>query len=273
MPKHLTDAQIEQYHARGYVFPLRALSAAEMAATRRKLEAFEARVGGPASEHLKVKAHLPLRFLTDIVTHPRILDAVEDVLGPNLLCWGSAFFQKEAGDRRFISWHQDSYYYGIEPACTCTAWVAFSPSTVRSGSVRVIPGSHLAQAAFVETPSAHNMLPRGQTILDVDESKAVHMNLDPGEFSIHHEAIVHSSEPNNADDRRIGLSIHYIPTHARLAKYRLPDGRKPMAALVRGVDAFHHWEHEPLTALDFDPALYARLDDLRREFFSRRRVD
>ena len=81
---------------------------------------------------------------------------------------------------------------------------AFSTSNVLSGSVRVIPGSHRAQAEFVETPDAHNMLVRGQTIKNVDASKAVHMNLEAGEFSIHHESIVHSSEPNNSDDRRIG---------------------------------------------------------------------
>ena len=271
MPKHLTDAQIAQYHRDGCVFPMRALSPAEVAVARRKLEDFEKRVGGEAQDHLKVKAHMPFRFLSDIIAHPRILDAVEDVIGPNILCWGSAFFQKNAGDLRYVSWHQDSYYYGIEPACTCTAWFAFSTSNVKSGSVRVIPGSHLAQARFVESPDANNMLRRGQTIPDVDASKAVHMNLEAGEFSLHHEAIVHSSEPNNSDDRRIGISIHYIPTHARMTKFVKGDAR-PKAALVRGVDAFNYWDHETLPEVEFDEVVFAELARAREEFFARRKA-
>ena len=270
MPKLLTDAQIEQYHTQGYVHPFGALSVSEAAAARRELEAFEARVGDEAQKFLAFKAHLPFKFMSDIIRHPRILDAVEDVLGPNILCWGSSFFQKNAHDPRFISWHQDSYYYGMDPSNTCTAWLAFSVSNEASGSVRVIPGSHLRQMEFVNTPTEHNMLPRGQTIVGVDESKAVQMNLAPGEFSLHHEAIVHNSDPNRSDDRRIGLSIHYIPTSTRQVKY-VEAGRKPVASLVRGVDAYGYWDPEPVAELDFDPAMFDRLMQMRREFFARTR--
>jgi non-haem Fe2+, alpha-ketoglutarate-dependent halogenase len=270
MPKLLTDAQIEQYRARGYVCPFRALSAEEAGAARREIEDFEASVGDEAQKFLSFKAHLPFRFLSDIIRNRRILDAVEDVLGPNILCWGSSFFQKNAHDPRFISWHQDTYYYGMDPPNTCTAWLAFSTSDEVSGSVRVIPGSHLKQMEFVNTPTENNLLGRGQTILGVDESKAVHMNLAPGEFSLHHEAIIHNSEPNNSDDRRIGLSIHYIPTSTRQVKYVAKD-RKPQAALVRGIDEFGYWDPEPVTAMDYDPAMLDKLAQMRREFLTRER--
>lgn len=270
MPKLLSDAQVEQYHTKGYVYPFRALSAADAAATRRKIEAFEAQVGDEAQKFLSFKAHLPFKFLSDIIRHPRILDAVEDVLGPNLLCWGSSFFQKNAHDPRYISWHQDSYYYGMEPSNTCTAWLAITTSNIASGCVKVIPGSHLQQVDFVNTPTENNLLPRGQTIVGVDESKAVCMQLQPGEFSIHHEAIIHNSEPNNSDDRRIGLSIHYIPTSTRMVKY-VKDDQKPLAALVRGVDEFGYWNHEPVTEMDFDPAMFDQLMAMRRDFFARTR--
>jgi ectoine hydroxylase-related dioxygenase (phytanoyl-CoA dioxygenase family) len=270
MPPLLTDAQVEQYRVRGYVFPFRALNPAEAAAARREIEEFEATIGDEAQKFLSFKAHLPFRFLSDIIRNPRILDAVEDVLGPNLLCWGSSFFQKNANDPRFISWHQDSYYYGMDPPNTCTAWLAFSTSDETSGSVRVIPGSHRREMEFVNTPSQNNLLPRGQTIVGVDESKAVHMNLEPGEFSIHHEAIVHNSEPNRSDDRRIGLSIHYIPTSTRQVRY-VEKGRKPLAALVRGVDEFGYWDREPVTEMNYDPAMFDKLMQMRREFFARQR--
>jgi non-heme Fe2+,alpha-ketoglutarate-dependent halogenase len=270
MPKMLTMAQVEQYNRDGYVHPFRVLSTSEARGIRDNIEAFEARMGDEAQKFLAFKAHMPFKWLTDIVRHPRILDAVEDVLGPNLLCWGSSFFQKNARDPRYISWHQDSYYYGLDPSNTCTAWVAISTSNIASGCVKVIPGSHLTQLEFVNEPDPNNLLSRGQTIKNVDLSKARSMELQPGEFSLHHEAIVHNSEPNNSDDRRIGLSIHYIPTSTRMVKYLEP-GKKPSAMLVRGVDAYNHWEHEPATEVDFDPALLDRLIAMKRSFITRTR--
>lgn len=270
MPKAITAAQVEQYHKNGYCFPFRALSTEEAAVARRKLEDIEAKVGAEAYTFLNFKAHLPFKFLTDIIRHPRILDVVEEVIGPDILCWGGGFFQKNAHDGRFISWHQDSYYYGIEPANTCTAWLAFSPSNERSGSVQVIPGSHFEQRDWVETPSEKNMLMRGQTIPGVNRAEAVSMNLEPGEFSIHHESIVHGSDPNESDDRRIGFSIHYIPTDSRQVKYTSPDF-KPMAALVRGVDKYNYWDHEDLTDKEFDEEVLANLGRMRQQFFARRK--
>lgn len=270
MPKMLTDAQVEQYHRDGYVHPFRVLSTEEARSVRNKIEAFEARMGDEAQKYLAFKAHMPFKWLTDIVRHPRILDAVEDLLGPNLLCWGSSFFQKNARDPRYISWHQDSYYYGLDPSNTCTAWVAISTSNIASGCVKVIPGSHLTQLEFVNQPDENNLLSRGQTIKGVDESKARCMELQAGQFSLHHEAIVHNSEPNGSDDRRIGLSIHYIPTSTKMVKYR-QTGKKPMAMLVRGIDAFNHWDHEPVTEVEFDPVLLDRLGQMKREFITRER--
>ena len=270
MPKMLSETQVEQYHTQGFVHPFRALSTDDAAMLRREIETFEARVGDEAQKFLSFKAHMPFKSLTDLVRHPKILDAVEDVLGPNLLCWGSSFFQKNAHDPRYISWHQDSYYYGMEPANTCTAWVAISTSNIASGCVKVIPGSHTTQAEFVNAPDPNNLLSRGQTILNVDASLAVNMELLPGEFSLHHEAIIHNSEPNNSDDRRIGMSIHYIPTGTRMVKYR-QEGKKPAAMLVRGIDAFGYWDQEPTTEMDFDPAMFDQLVAMRKEFFARTR--
>jgi len=272
MPKLLTDEQVEQYERDGYVHPFRALSESDAEALRDRIEAFEEDQGCEAPQALVFKAHLPFRWLSDIITHPRILDAVEDVLGPNLLCWGSSFFQKNAQDPRFVSWHQDTYYYGLEPPETLTAWLSITHSNLESGCVRVIPGSHRSRevVAFENVTHENNLLARGQTIAGVDEEAAVPMVLEPGEFSMHHEAVVHGSDPNRSDDRRIGLSIHYIPTHVQRVKYNRP-GVKPRAALVRGVDEYGYWEHEALPVLDFDPARLEELETMRREFMSRNR--
>lgn len=270
MPKMLSGPQVEKYHRDGYVHPFRVVSTAEAAKIRQRIEDFEASMGDEAQKFLAFKAHMPFKILTDLVRHPRILDAVEDLLGPNLLCWGSSFFQKNAHDPRYISWHQDSYYYGLEPSNTVTAWVAISTSNIASGCVKVIPGSHLTQYDFINKPDPNNLLSRGQTIVGVDEAKAVSMELQPGEFSLHHEAIVHNSEPNNSDDRRIGMSIHYIPTSTKMVKYLEP-GKKPTAMLVRGFDAYNHWDHEPATDVDFDPAMLDKLIAMKKAFITRTR--
>lgn len=272
MPKILTDEQVQRYETDGYVYPFRALGDADAQALRARIEAFEAEQECEAQQALVFKAHLPFRWLYEVITHPRILDAVEDVLGPNLLCWGSSFFQKNAHDPRFVSWHQDTYYYGLEPPETLTVWLSITHSNLESGCVRVIPGSHQSREVvpFDNVTHEDNLLARGQTIVGVDEAAAVSMILKPGEFSMHHEAVVHGSEPNRSNDRRIGLSIHYIPTHVRRVKYNQPRVR-PRAALVRGVDEYGYWEHEALPDTDFDPARLAELETMRREFISRDR--
>ena len=123
--------------------PLRALSEASAGALRNRIEAFEKAQACEAQQALAFKAHLPFSWLSDVITNPIILDAVEDILGPNLLCWGSSFFQKNANDPRFVSWHQDTYYYGLEPPETLTVWLSITMhSNSESGCVRVVPGSH-----------------------------------------------------------------------------------------------------------------------------------
>ena len=267
MPKTLTEQQVAGFRRDGFVFPIDALTAAEAGAAVDCLERYERDTGERAMATLAHKSHLPFRRFSDIVRHPRILDAIEDLIGPDILCWGSSFFVKEARDPGYVSWHCDTYYYGIEPRETVTAWVAFTPSDRESGCIRCIPGSHLADTAFDEAPDPDNLLTRGQTTRDVDEARAVHMKLAAGQVSIHHECTVHSSEPNRADYRRVGLSIHYCPTRARQTRY----AERPAAALVRGTDRYGHWAPEPRTEMEFDAEAAARMKAIRAGFLGRRR--
>lgn len=270
MPKHLTDQQVARFRRDGFIFPLTALGAAEAQACADRLAAYERDTGRLAADSLSFKAHMPFGLFSGLIRNPRIVDAVEDLLGPDLVCWGSSFFVKEPGSESYISWHADTYYYGLEPQQTVTVWVAFTPSNEVSGCIRCIPGSHKVEQAFDEAPSEHNMLGRGQTTRDVDEAKAVHMPLEPGQFSIHHECTVHGSLPNRADHRRIGYSIHYCPADVRQTQYR-PEDERPAAALVRGVDAAGYWQHEKQTEADFDPAAWQWAEEQRRLFLSRGR--
>src|ERR1700720_3926987 len=135
MPKALAEAQIAAYARDGYLAPVRALSEAEARALRAKREAIEAGMGGPLRGDLRHKTHLLFPFLADLVRHPTILDAIEDLLGPDILCWSSNFFIKEAADPAFVSWHQDSTYWGLSAPDVATAWVALTPSNAENGAM------------------------------------------------------------------------------------------------------------------------------------------
>ena len=192
-------------------------------------------------------------WLDDLIRDPRILDAVEDLLGPDL-CWSSSFFIKEARDPAFVSWHQDSTYWGLSEPDVVTAWVALSESSIESGAMRMVPGTHTEQVAHRNTFAPDNLLSRGQEIMvEVDEARAVDVVLHPGEMSLHHVRMFHGSPPNRSADRRIGYAIRYIPTHVRQIA-----GAGDTATLVRGVDAYHHFLPEEPPAADLDPAARAR---------------
>jgi non-haem Fe2+, alpha-ketoglutarate-dependent halogenase len=238
--KALTEAAVRQYQEHGYCFPVPALSLTEAAGLLSRLEAFEAGAG-PLSGKLRHKPHLLFTWLNDLIRHNRILDAVEDIIGPEILCWGTSFFIKEPRTRSFVSWHQDSTYWGLDPADVITAWVAFSDADAENGAMRVIPGSHkLDQVPHQDTFRSDNLLSRGQEIaVDVDERQAVMMPLRAGEMSLHHVRLFHGSDPNPSDRRRIGFAIRYIPTYVRQVA-----GTHDSATLVRGVDRHGHFSQE-----------------------------
>jgi non-heme Fe2+,alpha-ketoglutarate-dependent halogenase len=238
--RSLTEDGVQRYRDAGYLAPIRVLSTEEAALIRAKLEAFEAD-SGPLAGKLRQKSHLLFTWLNDLIRHQRILDAVEDIIGGDILCWGTSFFIKEPRNPSFVSWHQDSTYWGLEPADIVTAWVALSDSTPENGAMRVIPGSHtMAQVPHRDTFHAENLLSRGQEVMvDVDDAEADTLALKAGEMSLHHVRLIHGSEPNPSDQRRIGFAIRYLPTYVRQAA-----GPHDWATLVRGEDRFGNFELE-----------------------------
>lgn len=256
MGKILTDEQVRRYRDNGIHFPVNGFSAEEAAGFRRQFEAIERRDGGRMSARTNKKPHLLVPWIADLIRSPKILDAVEDVLGPNILCWSSQFFAKDPNDPGFISWHQDATYWGLSTDDVLTVWVALSPSTVETGCMRVVPGTHKKQVEHRDTFQETNMLSRGQEIaVDVREEDAVDVVLQPGQFSMHSVLLFHGSKPNRGDDRRIGYAIRYIPTHVKQTV-----GATDSATLVRGVDEFKHFEHEqrPAAAFDEEAVLHHR---------------
>ena len=249
----LPEAAIAHYREHGYYAPIRVLSAAEAGNIRRRLEAHET-AHGPLKGSMRHKSHLLFTWLDGLIRHPAILDAVEGVIGPDILCWSSTFFIKEAHDAGFVSWHQDSTYWGLDPADIVTAWVALSESTAENGAMRVIPDTQkLEQVVHRDTFDPNNLLTRGQEIaVEVDENKAAMLSLQPGEMSLHHVRLIHGSDPNPSEKRRIGFAIRYLPTHVRQVV-----GTRDSATLVRGVDKFGNFEPEYAPDRDLSDAAVA----------------
>ncbi len=254
MPKELNEDAIAQYFNDGYYFPVEILNKDEVAENRANLEKFESEQGTPIGGAQRNKSHLLFVWVDDLMRHPRILDVVEDLIGPDILCWNTLFWVKEAHSEAFVSWHQDLNYWGLDTDKLVTVWLALSPASLESGCMRVLPGSHKGDLMPHQDEYAdNNMLTRGQEVaVEVDESLAVSMPLRPGEISLHNGRLAHASLPNNSPDRRIGLSLHYMPTDTRQII-----GDWDTAALVRGENKFNYFEPAPRPAKDLDPEAVA----------------
>ena len=261
MGKSLSDEQVAQFNRDGFLFPLDVYTPDEAAGLYDKFAAMEKKLGHEPQERFRIKAHLPFPWLCDIVKHPSIVNAIEDIVGPNVLCWGASFFTKQANDPRFVSWHTDTFYYGFEPAETITAWLPFNDATLESGCVKYIPGSHKQQTVHEIIKDENNLVQQGQNALNVPEDKAVAAELKAGQVVLHHESVVHGSGPNNANHARIGFSIHYIAPHVRETRF---DGASAM--LLRGENIGDNWSLDPEPTVDYDPICIDWMDQTRAKF-------
>lgn len=241
----LTQDQQGGFRENGYCFPIRVLQDAETDEFRRQFDRFYAhhkeRLDAlPPNKQSAIYAHthISLHWVYRIASHPNVLDAVESLLGPNLLIWDSVWFIKRPGDAKFISWHQDATYWCLHPPTAITAWIALSDSVLMNGCMRVIPGSHLRHLPHRDTYGADNALSRGQEIeVEVNENEAVDVALQPGQMSLHDISIVHGSKANASDRPRIGIAVRYITPEV------VQDGNvRQFAMLVRGTDEFHHYD-------------------------------
>jgi non-heme Fe2+,alpha-ketoglutarate-dependent halogenase len=255
----LSDTAISRYEQDGVLFPVRVMAEVDALKLRRQMEDCERRRG---RLHYAPKPHLVLPFVAELVRHPAVLDAVESLVGPDVLLWDSSFIVKEPGDGKRVSWHQDLTYWGLEPTeSVVSIWLALAPATVESGAMKMIPASHLGPIRrHRDTFASDNILTRGQEIAEeIDESRAVDIVLAPGEMSLHHGRIFHGSQPNRSADRRIGFNAQYIA-----ARVRQVVGRWDSATLVRGRDSFGHFSPEPGPAAEYDPACVAFQEEMAK---------
>src|SRR5215831_17508595 len=260
MAMTLSRAQVEGYSQNGFVSPVTALTREEAARYRAKLDDFEGAIGGlltseATDPRYRSRTHVLLAWVHGLVRYPAILDAVEILIGPDILVFTSTWFIKEPGSAAIAAWHQDATYFGLRPHLHVTAWVALTDATAANGCMEFLPGSHergqLPHTAGVVAESVN----RARQAVDgaVDDRPAVHAPLRAGEFSLHHTLTLHRSQPNRSRGRRIGLGISYVPTRVRHVSEKV----KAPAMLVRGADAFGHFHLEPAPRADLDAAAQA----------------
>ena len=231
------------YERDGYAFPIRVMGLDQAAAYRSQLEAVEKDVAGDKEKCKAIRSfgNLVLPFIDEITKNDTVTGPVSELLGEDLLVFGVSLFAKDARSTSYVSWHQDLHYWGLDNDEEVTAWLALSPATVESGCMRFVPGSHHTILEHADTFHEDNLLTRGQEIaVEVDEKDAVDAVLQPGEMSLHHGRLLHASNPNSSDDRRIGLAIRYITTKQKQAV-----GGGTIATLARGKDAYGHFELAP----------------------------
>jgi hypothetical protein len=248
MPKALTQDQVDQFHRDGYAAGIQVMPAEEAIAIRHRVEALEKETGKPPGKTLRVKSHLILPWVLEIARDPRILDVVEDILGPDILLFISVIWDKQPGDKTFVSYHQDGTYYGFDRRASVNLWMALSEANEKTGCMRFLPGSHKGGIReHLELGGEKNLLTRGQTVVDVNEDDAVDIVLKPGQCSIHHEDLIHGSHPNTGEDRRMGYAMVYLTPQVK------PLVGRRAALLVRGEDKYDHWDYDPVPRYAFDP--------------------
>ena len=265
----LSDEQISQYWNDGYLFPVSVFTAAEASAYRAELEEIEQEWFGsealprPLNQYKRVHSEIVMPLASQMALSPQVLDAVEGILGPDVMIWGAEFFIKEAQSPHIVTMHQDLTYWGFgETSNQVTAWIALSSSTVNSGCMDLVGGSHKQSLLpHNDTMAENNLLSRGQEVVaTVTEEDKTNVELQPGEMSLHHGQCIHGSGPNTSNDRRIGFAVRYISTEARQQSKN-----REYAMLARGIDRTDGFIHyAPPTRL-FDPACTELYEEVRRE--------
>lgn len=251
MAKKLSQNQVDAYRRDGFLGGIPVLNASEVNRFRAELEVFEATTGKPLDFPERSKSYLLFGWADAIVHHPPVLDAVEDVIGPDILVYHTTMNIKEARNKAYIPWHQDDDYFHLDPPEHVTAWVALSEASEDAGCMRMIPGSRTdGLLPHAGKPEKDHLIRLGKAIHDrFGEDDGVAVPLKAGEMSLHHTHTIHSSGANHNDDRRIGYAVSYVPAHVRPSTYP-----RTSVLLARGQDRHGYFKHEKRLAVPLSEA-------------------
>lgn len=242
---HLKPQQIEAYETDGFLSGLRVVNETQALEYQKEYEALENRLGREECQTGLLDRHFEERFIWEIAANPNVLDVVESLIGPDILLLATHFFSKYGPSDKFVAWHQDVTYWGLEPPISITAWYALDDSDPGNGCMKAIPGTHRYDIVeHGKSGSGQNLLSADQEIRVApdDEKRAVDLILKAGEISLHDGKVIHGSEPNRSSRRRCGLTLRYIPPHIHQVEGQ---GRPYQPILVRGEDTHGHFKNRP----------------------------
>jgi len=235
---YLSSNQLKQYKDEGFVSPINIFSKEKAKEIRNEIELIENKIPDELEKSGRYNAHLISPLLDEVTHNSKILDAVQSLIGENILVCGTTLFIKNPNEQGFVSYHQDAKYIGLEPHNWVTAWVAITDSNEKNGCMRMWSGSHKDKLKEHDQKfNEGNLLTRGQTVMNVPKEKTTSLILDAGQMSLHHPTVVHGSELNKSNDRRIGFVIQsYIGTNVKQVL------GKNSVQLARGADEFNYHE-------------------------------
>ena len=246
----LSEDQIKQYNQKGYVSPIQALTKNQAQEVKKEIEFIENKWPNEIKNLGRNYPHLVSPILDNVVRNSNILDAVESIIGKNILACGTTLFIKEPDERGFVSFHQDAEYIGLEPHNWVTAWVAITDANENNGCMKMWPGTHKQELKYHNEKfdyNSGNLLTRGQTVENVPLEKTESVILTEGQMSLHHPRIVHGSGINKSKKRRIGFVIQsYIGTNVKQVLGKM------YVQLVRGKDNFnyHQKTNKPIKTME-----------------------
>jgi len=246
-PTVLTPEQIEAFNRDGYIKGIRIFDEAEAAENRRYLDDLMAKVLAAGGDSYSIStAHLTYGKVYDLLTHPRIVACVKDLLGDNVVGWGSHYFCKMPHDGKRVSWHQDASYWPLTPSKTVTVWLAIDDADVENACMRFLAGSHKYGHLTYHLSEAVENNVLNQTVADAEQyGQPVDDDLKAGEISLHSDLLLHGSEANDSDRRRCGLTLRYCA-----AEVKAHLGWNEKGVIVSGEDPDGHWANPPRPAQD-----------------------
>ncbi len=267
-PQVLSPAQVRRYNEAGHLFPIDIFTPGEIAEIRAYIDDLLPRAMAAGWDNYQVvNWHKHCRGLWDIVTDPRIIDVVADLLGDSVVLRHSHLFAKLPGDPKRVSWHQDASYWPLTPSRVVSAWLAIDDVDIDNSAMHVIPGSHHhAQLTFRDSTATENnvLVQTVDNAADYGEPP-VALEMRAGQISLHSDWILHGSEPNRSDRRRCGLAMRYLS-----ADVRAYDGWNANSVWCRGTDPTGHWANHPRPDGELIPTVdHAPADPVRDASLSR----
>src|SRR5258707_5505152 len=222
MTTTISESFRKRFDRNGVVFPIPVLSPEKIARYLACFSEVEDLLGRPIKRMGNPALYFSWAYR--LATEPPVLDAVEEILGPDLLISGTLIFCKYPRDPAFVAWHQDTFYSNLDLTPSVSAWIALLDSNSENGCMRVVPGSHLqGTLCHQETCAPDNLLRRGEEIqMDVNEADATDLDLSAGEMSLHHHAIIHRPRPNRSDSKRLGFIVRFVTPDYDLASQQTP---------------------------------------------------